>query len=130
MRDLIAIIVLGTCVLVGTVRHLFDTERLVEFRGQSAQIATTQTRAEAVKKLASADDEIGYISDVDESQSASFYGLQYGVLPSILVLSSVPNVVVCHINDLAKLQPLLAQHQLRIVSDLGGGVFILAHVVR
>ncbi|MBV9158381.1 MAG: hypothetical protein JO097_19115 [Acidobacteriaceae bacterium] len=130
IRAVVAVSVLGACVLVATVQHLGDTYLLDFFRDMSSQVESLRKPADIAKQLVFLKEDIGYISDENEAESLQYYGLQYQILPSVVVPSPGPRVVICHLHNPANLEPILLKNRLRVASDAGNGFFILIRTTR
>ena len=126
MRGIIALAVLGSCLLLSTVKQVFDTSELEWFRQLSNRVGSLQKPAKAIKNFAVNGGDIGYFSDDPNRESLEYYGLQYQLIPSVLVFSPHENLVICLIHKPANLARIQTDNQLRVISEVGDGFFVLA----
>lgn len=131
-RDLFAVSVLSLYILFASILHLFDYPGLTWLPEMSERLAQLRKTAESLKKLGVAGEEIGYLSDSAVNRESApenfyYYGLQYQFLPSVLVQSPTPPMVLCHLDDRANLAGTLEKNHLAVNADLGNGFFALKH---
>jgi hypothetical protein len=134
-RDSLAICVLSAYVLFKTLLHTLGGYGAGGLSETSAQMVRLGETAASLRALGIRGEEIGYVSDValDSSITASdtetslYYQLQYQLLPSVLVRSSRPSLVIGYLHDRANLGGILRQEHLALKADLGDGFFVLKH---